>query len=181
MSKSKDIQVAKILLEHKDFGLMCLLKDLLKNESYYSDLGLFPFGENILYLSFFFKEKGCGNTIYKLNINLESYSSDICPLFLVGFEKNNHDEFGEEEKAKFNKIKNEVTKRIPSKDYPNDSEKTIPLGVFAASNLTELVNDILKNYDFKKTDDDLADVSDGKFFTLAKIKEIVSAYFNKRH
>ena len=177
MSKQEDEQAAaKKLLEHKDFGLMCLLKDLLKNEGYYSDLGMFPSDEKILYLSFFFKKKGCGNIIYKLNINLEEYSSDYCPLFQVGFEKNNHDEFGEEEKAKFNKIKNEVTKKIPSKVQSNGSEKTIPLGVFAASDLTELVNDILKNYELKKTDDDLADVSDGKFFTLAKIKRIVATW-----
>ena len=54
MSKSKDIQVAKILLEHKDFGLMCLLKDFLGIEGFYSDLGIFLSREDILYLSFFF-------------------------------------------------------------------------------------------------------------------------------
>ena len=41
----------------------------------------------------------------------------------------------------------------------------------------KLVNNILKNYEFKKTDDDLADVSSGDFITLAKAKEVFKTVF----
>ena len=171
MPNSKDIQAAKKLLEHKNFGIMCLLKDFLKIEGFYSDLGIFLSREDILYLSFFFKVKGCGNTIYKLNINFEKYSRDYTPLFRVGFTKNNHNEFDEEEKIIFDEIKNKVITKVHPKNTLDSSTKTIQLGVFATSDLIELVNDILKNYDLKKTDDDLADVSKNDFITLKKAKD----------
>ena len=172
MSKSNGIQAAKKLLEHKDFGIMCLLKDFLEIEGFYSDLGMFTSCENTLYLSFFFKKIGCSNTIYKLNINFEKYSRDYSPLFRVGFTKNNHNEFDEEEKNSFDELKNKVITKVHPKNTFDSSTKTIQLGVFATSDLIELVNDILKNYEFKKTDDNLADVSSGDFITLAKAKEV---------
>lgn len=177
MSKSNGIHAAKKLLEHKDFGIMCLLKVFLEIEGFYSDLGIFLSREDILYLSFFFKVKGCGNTIYKLNINFEKYSRDYSPLFRVGFTKNNHNEFDEEEKNIFDKIKNEVITKVHPQKTLDSSTKNIQLGVFAASDLTELVNVILKNYEFKKTDDDLADVSSGDFISLAKAKEVFKTVF----
>ena len=93
------------------------------------------------------------------------------------FTKNNHNEFDEEEKNSFDEIKNKVITKVHPQKTLDCSTKTISLGVFAASDLTELVNDILKNYEFKKTDDDLADVSSGDFISLAKAKEVFKTVF----
>lgn len=171
MSKSNGIQAAKKLLEHKDFGIMCLLKDFLEIEGFYSDLGIFLSREDILYLSFFFKFKGCGNTIYKLNIIFDSNSSSG-NLFRVGFNKNNHANF-DEDSAKLKEIKDKITSQKPPIEKINGSKNMIPLGVYDASDLPELVKDILKNFNYVKP----ADVSRTDFITLTKAKKIVLEQF----
>ena len=173
MSKTNDIQVVKKLLEHKDFGLMCLLKDFLGIEGFYSDLGIFLSREDILYLSFFFKAKGCGNIIYKLNISIDSNSSSEREyLFCVGFNKNNPADF-DEDGAKLMEIKDKITAQKRPVKLINGSKNMIPLGVYDASNLPELVKDILKNFNYVKP----ADVSRTDFITLTKAKKMVLEQF----
>ena len=173
MSKSNSIQAAKKLLEHKDFGLMCLLKDFLGIEGFYSDLGIFLSREDILYLSFFFKVKGCGSTIYKLNISFDSNSSSEREyLFRVGFNKNNHADFSEDG-AKLKEVKDRISAQKRPVKSINGAKNMIPLGVYDASDLPELVKDILKNFNYVKP----ADVSRTDFITLTKAKKLVLEQF----
>ena len=174
MSQINDFQAARKLLAHKDFGLMSLLKEFLKIEGFYSDLGAFLSGEDVLYLSFFFKVKECGNTVYKLNINLEDDLLENSCKFKVGFEKNNHKNFDKAD-ATLKEIKEKITAKIPPEILLDDLDKTIPLGIYFASDISQLVSEILKNYG-RKTDDDLADVSSGDFITLTKANKIVKKH-----
>ena len=175
MCQTKDFSDAQELLKHKDFGLMCLVKEFLKIEGFHSDLGVFLSKEDILYLSIFFKVNGCGNTVYKLNINLEEISQENKYKFRVGFEKNNHEIFNEAD-TKLKEIKEQIIAKIPPEKPHVDSDKTITLGIYFSSDLSLLVKEILKAYG-KKTDDDLADVSCDDFITLTKARNIIKTLF----
>lgn len=180
MANEKEIQAARKLVDHKDFGLMSLTQEFLNIEKLYSDLGMFLSGEDsTLYLSIFFKAKGCGNTIYKLNISLKSEnSSETNFLFLVGFGKNNHKSFNDS--GNDAKIL-DLIKQITGQNYPvnsfNGSKNMLPIGEFSASDLSELVKEIVENNKFKETDEDLADVSGNGFITLKRAKEIYKKCF----
>ena len=175
MADEKEIQAARKLLDHKDFRLMSLTRAFLNIEDLYWDLGMFLSGEDsTLYLSIFFKAIGCGNTVYKLNISLKSENSlESKYLFLVGFEKNNHKSFNDS--GNDAKIL-DLIKQITGQNYPvnsfNGSKKTFFIGEFSAFDLSELVKKIVGNNNFKKTDEDLADVSGNDFITLKRAKEI---------
>ena len=178
MANEKEIQAARKLVDHKDFGLMSLTQEFLNIEKLYSDLGMFLSGEDsTLYLSIFFKAIGCGNTVYKLNISLKSENSlESKFLFCAGFEKNNHTDFDEND-AKFLELTKQMTARIRPVSSFKGSKKTLLIGEFVASDLAELVKEIEENYNIKKTDEDLADVSGNGFITLKRAKEIYKKCF----
>lgn len=177
MANEKEVQAARKLLGHKDFGLMSLAKEILNIKRLDSDLGMFLLGEDsTLYLSIFFKAIGCGNTVYKLNISLKSENSlEYKFLFRAGFEKNNHTDFNVND-AKFLELTKQMTARIHPVSSFKGSKKMLPIGELYASNLAELVKEIEKNQNFKETED-LADVSGNSFITLKRANEIYKKCF----
>lgn len=156
------------LFGHKDFALMYVLKEMLSFDGYYSDLGMFCSEEDYLYLTYFFKVEGCGNTIYKLNICVKNDSLEDGCSFIVGFDKNNHEDFSED-KDLFERIKGQITVKLVGEC--DESKKKILLGICAASDLSDLVKTILENYGLKKVVP--ADVSRGDFITMTEAKEII--------
>ena len=70
-----------------------------------------------------------------------------------------------------------MTARIRPVSSFKGSKKTLLIGEFVASDLAELVKEIEENYNFKKTDEDLADVSGNGFITLKRAKEIYKKCF----